>query len=247
MVSSTRLVGILFLATGISLLVAELFLRENVVLILGAGATFLGIYATAMSTERYVKGDTLVAGCAAGLENLDRIISELGVDGNAVYLPKSYVGEPRVFVPAKRGVTALPDLRGDPTFLTGTDAGELGILISPPGHRLCTLLEEELEIGLDGLEPAAIATMIPPIMSQGLGLAGSVEIDEENLTFTIGSPVCSELCKSGLKACRQVGCPICSSICEALSRSLGVALSLESLDYDGASDMVRASLSRLEG
>ncbi len=245
MADATRTVGFLFLATGVGLLVGEVFLKIDVLLVLGVGSIFLGIYSIAMSTELYVKSDVILAACAAGLENLDRVLGELGITGKAVYLPKAYAGEPRVFVPAGTGPTAVPDLRGDPTFLTGASS-QLGLVISPPGHRLCSLLEEELGMSLDGLEPAAVANTIPPLITQGLGLARSMEIDEESLSFRARSPACSDLCASGLRACQQVGCMICSSICEALSRSLDAALRLESLDYDKASDTVTVRLARLE-
>ncbi len=255
---NSRTIAYLFVITGTGLLATyaawgslqEEFgwgeTSKNTVLVLGAGATFLGIYAAAMSTERYVKAETIVSSCAAGLENLDRILTELRIEGRGIYLPKSHVGNPRVFIPASTKETALPDLRGDPTFLTGT-AGPAGLLISPPGHRLCTLLEEELELELDGLEPGTFSTLIPPLLSQGLGLAGSVEIDEEQMTFSISSPFCSELCSLGMKSCRQVGCPLCSCISEGLSRSLAMPLRIESLAYDATADMVKASLAKLGG
>ncbi len=251
-----KIIAYLFAITGIALLATYAawgFLEEefgwaetskNTVLVLGAGATFLGIYTAAMSTERYVKAETIVSSCAAGLENLDRILTELQIEGSGIYLPKSHVGKPRVFIPASTKDTALPDLRGDPTFLTGT-AGPAGLLITPPGHGLCTLLEDELEVELDELEPGGFATLVPPLLSQGLGLAESVEIDEERLTFSISSPFCSELCSLGMRSCRQIGCPLCSCISEGLSRSLATPLRLESLTYDAAADVVKATLSRL--
>ncbi len=218
---------------------------KNLALVLGTGTTFLGIYTSVMSTERYVKAETLASGFSASLENLDRIISELEIHGRGIYLPNDYVGEPRVFLPVKKGDVSIPDLRGDPTFLTGADAGELGILISPPGHHLCSLLEGELEARIEDLEPSTVATMVPPLLSHGFGLASYIEIDEQEPSFVIRSPASSDLCERELFSCTRVGCPLCSCLCEALSRSMDVALRLESLEYEAARNRVSVTLTRV--
>jgi len=247
MVNTTRIVGLVFLLIGIGLLVSELFFEGALPLVLGAGTSFLGVYTIAMSTERYVKADVLVAGFEASMENIDRVLRELKVSGRAVFLPKRYAGEPRIFLPARTGEITLPDLRGDPTFLTGVEADEAGILLFPPGHGLCILLEGELESEMEGLEPEAVATMIPPLLCQGLGLAKSIDIDEEKLTLELRSPVTFGFYGRNLKGAEQIGCPVSSCISEALSRSLDAALMVESVRYESGRELVEVVLRRLEG
>lgn len=220
---------------------------RNVALVLGAGTTFLGVYTSVMATETYVKSEVISSDFTAGMENLDRIIRELSVEGQGIYLPADYVGEPRAFLPVKRGDISLPDLRGDPTFLTGADASEPGILIFPPGHRLCDIAQREMEVDIEALDPEALATILPPLLSVGLGLAGSIEIDESDLVVTLTEPASRDLYESGLEAVRRLGCPICSCVCEALCRSMDTALRIESLEYDPGRGKVKASLARLEG
>jgi len=256
--ANARIIAYLFMIIGALLLVtyaawdvlqAEFTWEEtskNTVLVLGTGAAFLGIYAAAMSTERYVKAEALAAGCSSVLDNLNRIMTELNVNGNAVYLPASYAGEPRIFIPAKEGSGSIPDLRGDPTFLTGTTSSQLGLLISPLGHRLCQLLESELKAGLESLEPGAVASMVPPLLSQGLGLAASVDLDEEGMTCSIRSSVCSDQYRSGLRAAMRVGCPVASCMIEALARSENAAIRILSLAYDAQTDTAQIRLGRAE-
>ena len=242
----TKVFGFLSLFAGILMLVGEAWWQQNVLLILGSGSVFLGIYSIVLSTERYVKAEAFTASFGSEVENLDRIMVGLEIDGKAIYLPRDYAGSPRVFIPARDG-GPLPDVRADPVFVTGSGSSSMGIHMLPLGHSLLTYLEEELEAKVEDLEPSAVAVMLPPLLTQGLGLAASVEIDEVDLTFTVQSPICSSTCKRGLKACTNVGCPLCSCIAEALSRSLGAPLRLSALQYDLPTDRVSGRLEKIEG
>jgi len=98
---------------------------------------------------------------------------------------------------------------------------------------------------MEDLEASAVSTMVAPLLSRGLELAGSIEVDEGEPSFIVRSPVCSDVCERRLPSCIRVGCPVCSCICEALSRSMGLALRLDSLEYDSARDEVSVTLTRV--
>jgi len=66
--NATKVFGFLSLFAGIVMLVGEAWWQQNVLLILGAGSVFLGIYSIVLSTERYVKAEAFTASFEAKLK-----------------------------------------------------------------------------------------------------------------------------------------------------------------------------------
>ena len=80
-ISPTRLVSWFLLALG---LIALAFI--------GLGLTFWGALTLYITTEKYVKEILLNSTLLPTLANMDKILTELGYQGKAVYLPPKYLG-----------------------------------------------------------------------------------------------------------------------------------------------------------
>jgi hypothetical protein len=92
--SPTRLVSWFLLTLGLISIAFSINLESSVLAFIGLGLTFWGALTLYITTEKYVKEILLNSTLLPRLANMDKILTELGYHGKAVYLPPKYLKDP---------------------------------------------------------------------------------------------------------------------------------------------------------
>ena len=87
-----RLVTFFILALGLIALAFSIVYASSILAFIGLGLTFWGTLTLCITTEKYVKQTLLDPSIIPSLSNLNQILTELGYQGKAVYLPPKYLG-----------------------------------------------------------------------------------------------------------------------------------------------------------
>jgi len=100
-----------------------------------------------MITEKNIPKKISDVQVKGSMDNIYKIIKELNLDGNAVFLPKTdTLTEERIFIPPnKSGTIRIPDIddKHDNIIITGADGKNLGISIPPAGIKLLKEIEKD--------------------------------------------------------------------------------------------------------
>ena len=89
-----KLIGCTILLFGALSLFFSIFYEHTVLALIGLGLTFWGALTLYITTEKYVKEILLDSTLLPTLANMDKILTELGYQGKAVYLPPKYLKDP---------------------------------------------------------------------------------------------------------------------------------------------------------
>ena len=93
----------------------------------------------------------------ANIDTVKKLIKELNLQGNAVFLPKSEnLSEERIFIPPnKSGTLKIPEINEDNIILIAQDGKTLGISVPPSGLKLINEIEKDdafKNINIENLE-----------------------------------------------------------------------------------------------
>ena len=213
------------MATGAILLVFSLLVASTIVAFIGLSFTFWGILFLFTRSTDYIAHKVLDATNISPYATLDRIISDLNYDGNAIYIPSlsddnnlpahlSILKEMIVFISSKKIVTlpSIEKLMGKDFIIKDPE----GVCITPPGSGLVSLFENELQTSLTKLSPDELYYIIPKIIVTNLELASNLEVEAINETVhvKIVNSVYRNLysSKQNLKSITLIGCPLVSSL-----------------------------------
>ena len=226
--------GIVLLAAALVLLaVASLTNRgdqSSATLFLSGVACFLsGVFM--LSFSRSDPLDTEVASLlpVAGMLNQCRICADLGVRGDAWFLPPA--GEEsgiREFIPVQG--LEIPEVFPDFSFLT--DPASPGILLTPSAYPLLDYLERKGALQVPTAEPELLQG-IREICEDVLELAEKVEIERDGETLVMRVrgyrlfPGCLLVAAQSPKCCTMHPCGICSLVACLLARGLSLPWHLE--------------------
>lgn len=96
-------------------------------------------------TEKSIPKKINDAQIEANMDTINKIIKELNIQGNAVFLPKSDIlAEERIFIPSnKSGIIKIPDIKDNNIILKSKDGKNLGISVSPSGLKLLNEIEKD--------------------------------------------------------------------------------------------------------
>ncbi|AMM53292.1 hypothetical protein [Pyrococcus kukulkanii] len=213
---------------------------------IGLAALIIGAVVLAFKSEEYVRRDTLDLVVTSVQESLEKMVKDLGLEGNAVYLPPyENLPEGGVFIPLVKDYRIdLGKLSEDSVFLTEVSSErEMGLLIRPPGGKIVEKFEEHLEGEITSVpEVESVSTAVLKFLE----LAESVYIEDAGNTFYVYvKPRNIEFCKRRIKNCNQVACPICSSILLGLAKGSGQLLESEKFEIDG--ERVKITVKKLGG
>jgi hypothetical protein len=201
------------------------------------GLTFWGFLFLLLKQETYVKSTLLDSTATQSLENLNKILTELGYKGKGVYLPPKYLKDFKsgiVYVSKKKGnkIPSPEEKLEEKTFSSNPN----GLYIAPPGLDLTNLFEKEIGTDFIRTDLQYLQDNLPNLFIENLEIAQDLEINtEDNLVnVKITDSVYENFCKQARKLsniCNSIGCPLCSSIAGALTRATGKLVVIEKCEY----------------
>lgn len=108
-------------------------------------------------TEKSIPTKISDALVEANIDTVNKLIKELNLHGNAVFLPKSEnLTKERIFIPPnKSGILKIPEINEDNIILIAQDGKTLGISVPPAGLKLINELEKDnafKNINIENLE-----------------------------------------------------------------------------------------------
>ncbi|MCQ8893777.1 MAG: hypothetical protein NQU46_04005 [Methanolinea sp.] len=159
-----------------------------------------------------------------GMVNQCRVCADLGVRGDAWFLPSPGGDGPiREFVPV--GGNDLPGSLPDFSFVTGD--GAKGVLFVPAASALLDYSEKELSLSIPSTEREVISA-VRELCEDALELADRVEIvrDGDTLVMSVRgyrlSAGCRVIAGQSPKCCSMHPCGICSLVACILARGLNI-------------------------
>lgn len=228
--------GLTFLLLGVIALISSVVFTSSILTLLGLGLTFWGTLFLLVRPVTYVKSSLLDSTIMPSLTTLDRMLTQLNFQGNAVYLPpKSLKGskEGTLFIAAKKksAIPAIGDMPQGKVFMNSN-----GMCLVPLGQGLVNLFEQELGTNLFKTDFEYLQDNLPRLFIEDLELVEDFEIDANDnvvhvrMKGSVYSSVCSEVRKL-TNICPRVGCPLCSAIAYALAKATGKAVKIEKNEF----------------
>ena len=253
-ITPTKLVSLFLLALGLIALAFSIIYTSSILASIGLGLTFWGTVTLYIASEKYVKQTLLNSTIIPSLSNLNQILTELGYQGKAVYLPPKYLKDPetsKVYIPKNKN-TRLPtpeeiQQQEDKTFLKNPEAA----LITPLGLSLSKLFEKTLGTTFTKVDLEYLQQNLPKLFIEDLEIAENLEIRAEDdvtksttiqvkITNSIYDGVCKEA-RTLTHICGSIGCPICSAIACALAKATGkpITIDKEEQSQDGKTTRIQ--------
>ncbi len=239
----TRLTGYVVTFVGASVLAGSMAFSSTVWAIVGLVLTFWGVLFFFLKPTSLVKADLLDSASSSLLENVSRLISDLGLEGKGVYLPPRHLKDlssglifvstkDEVYVPTLREVE---EVKGK-VFLKNPS----GVCLVPSGVALVNLFERELGSSFSRVDLEYLIGNLPKVFVEAFEIAEDFEMSAEGgrvhvrIEGSIYRNLCNELRRFS-RVCEVFGCPFCSSIACALTRASNkpVVLDGTELSQDG--------------
>jgi len=249
----SKLSGYTLLLFGTLSLLLSTFYEQAILAFIGLGLTFWGALLLYIRSENYVKRNLLNSTTLPTLTNLNQILTELGYQGNAIYLPPKYFKDPetsKIFI-SKRKSTNLPtpeEIRQEEDKILLKNAE--GALIIPPGLSLSKLFEKTLGTSFTKVDLEYLQQNLPKLFIEDLEIAENLEIQTKPsktakkindsasviqvkyniIHVKITNSVYKDMCKEARKLpriCGDIGCPICSAIACSIAKASGKPVTIE--------------------
>lgn len=236
---------VLLAAAAVLLSVATLTGRNDVVsatLFLGGVGTFLSaVFVLSFAREQPFDAEVASLLSTSSTVNLCRAMADLGVRGDAWFVPTPGSGPVREFVPvAGQGVPGeVPDF----TFVTGT--GIPGIALLPAAAHLLEYCERTLALIVPQAE-GEISAAIRELAVDVLGLAEDVEVEREGESLVLTArgyrlfPGCLAVARESPKCCTMHPCGLCSLAACMLARGTGIPWQVTHVSLDERGKKVTA-------
>jgi hypothetical protein len=185
--------------------------------------------------EGYVRETLLDSTILPSLANLNQIITELGYEGKAIYLPPRYLKDfnsSRVYISMYKD-KKLPSpekiQKEDKVFLKNPE----GMVITPPGMELARLFEKTLGVNFVKVDLRYLEQNIPKLLIENLEVAQNILIKTENrlVCLEIEGSRYQSVCKEAKRfsnICGNLGCPLSSAVACAIAKATGSPTIIES-------------------
>jgi hypothetical protein len=211
-----KLFGIIFILFGIGFFIAYFFYPNSLYLKIGFTSILLGTFVIFLLTEKSNSKETSNANIEGNLETIQKIIKDLRLEGNAIFLPRSStLKEERILIPPnKTGIINIPNIDEDYVFLNGKDGKKLGISIPPSGLKLLKEIEKEEDFYKVDFEN--IEEKLQKFVGKNILKSISIKKQGNHWNLEIEQPI---FCPHNQKLCVQYPCPTCSAVLTAISRS----------------------------
>lgn len=224
---NTTLVGCLLLVFGLSALAGSIVYGSTILTFIGLGLTFWGALAFFVQPKDYVRTDLMNATGVSSLKAIDNMLLATGYRERGVYIRQHDFDNDSekavVFVPSEpfSTIPKLSGFEGDGTLLKDP----AGLLVSPPGHALATLIEKKLGFKLVNCGVEALAEALPKVIVEDLEIAKDVEIEVKGdyVRFKLYDSIYADFCYEVRESSRRcaLGCPMCSALASILTVATG--------------------------
>jgi len=174
------LVGVLAVAGGVVMPTSQ-----TVLFALGGIGVFAGVLTWYLTPERFVAasvGEGVFESVAAVG---DRLVGELGLTDDRVYVPRDAPGRVSLFVPQRSDYQVPPDGALDALFLVTDDPTQRGIAVRPTGQALFAEFERALS-GELASPPATLADQLVDGLVEQFEIASSARVDVESGRVAVG-------------------------------------------------------------
>jgi len=231
----TKIISLTLFCTGIAALTASILYSSSILAFIGLGLTFWGAILLYIKTEKYIQEALLDKTTFPSLITLNQMITELGLKGQAVYLPPKYLKDfesSKIFI-AKQEKTKLPtpeqiQKEEERMFVTNPE----GILLTPPGADLARLFEKTLDTSFTKADLQYLEDNMPRLLVEDLEIAENVKIETKKSLVYVKME--NSIYKNmHIEAERlpnikgSIGCPICSAIACAIAKMAGKPVIIE--------------------
>lgn len=197
---------------------------------IGFASIFIGLFMIFMITEKSIPKKASDAQIEGNMNVIKKIIKELNLNGNAVFLPKfDTLTEERILIPPNElGIIKIPIMNNNNVFLTGPNGENLGILIPPAGLKLLKEIENDEDFRNTDIENIEEKLQI----FVGLNLLKSVSFKKQQngWKLELDKPM---FCNNGQNLEMQYPCPTCSAVLTAITRALNEKIRIYSTTLDG--------------
>jgi hypothetical protein len=237
---SSDKISILFLISGILMLVFSIYAKSQILALIGLGLTFWGVLFILVKPVNLVEGNLLYNDAVSAYSTIERIINEFNYKGKGyyippypkdVYLPKYLKGlkESIVFIPAEKD-NIMPSIEeiAKSKFMSENPKGAL---ITPPGSGILTQIEETLKVDFTKIELTELSTILPSFILQDLNLAKEMgmELNADQVHMKMVDSLFKNLynVQNNLKSVDLLGCPIASAVACALAQTSGRIVTIQ--------------------
>lgn len=215
--------AILFLVSGIFLLVVSVFLGSQIICVIGLGLVFWGALFLLITPLKYVEGSFLITSTLPAYMTIDRMLKDLNPKNEAynipscprnVYLPEHLKGlrEIVTFIPAEHstGTAEIKEIEDDaedkflfenPKELLISIARDKflvenpkGLIITSPGIGLLDKIEQKRNTDLTKIPPNELDEILPSLLAE-LYLTKEIRMttNENNVTLQINGSLYKNL------------------------------------------------------
>jgi hypothetical protein len=207
-----KIIGVLLMIIGLLLLLNPTSLSIK----LAFALILIGILMIVLITEQSVPRKISSAQVEGNLAFVNRMIKELKLKGNAVFLPKSrLLTEERVFIPVQTTTDAtIPSFDDDVVISKGIFGENQGLSVPPSGLTLLKKIETEASfdhIGIENVEEK-LQTFV------GMNILKSVTLKKEPNGWKL-ELVRPEPCSVNEPTCTQYPCATCSAVLTAITKA----------------------------
>jgi len=221
-ISSSQIILFATLSLGVGLIVLSAFYPLSSLVIIGIAIISLAAVLLYITPVKHVPLTLLSASAEVAVANIERLISELNLTENGIYLPpKNLKKEPSlVFIPqmVKKPLATNEETNGK------LDSGErTGVLVTPPGAALSRLFEKELGLPFADTNIDKIQRRLQKLLVEDMALAESADIQIQGnvIAIEVVGSVLGEVCQqtdSHPRTHLQVGCLLSSAFACILAK-----------------------------
>lgn len=235
-------ISVLFLISGILILVFSIYSASQILALIGLGLTFWGALFALLKPKKLVEGSLLYNTAISAYLMTDRIVDDFKYKGKGYYLPP-YPKD--VYLPEY-----LKGLKASVVFISAKNTGNMpsieeiakgkfiskskeGVLVTPPGLGILTQIEEKLKVDFTKMNLNELCVVLPKFIMQDLNLAKQVEIKSngDQVQLKMFNSLYKNLYsrQSNLKSVVFLGCPIASAVACALAKNSGRTVTIQKL------------------
>jgi hypothetical protein len=228
---------------GLSLVTISAFYVSSFLAILGVTIAFWSVVFTYIKPMKHVPITLFNAALEGCSNNIEGILAENKSMQKGIYLPPKNllnVESSLIFVPTRIDFV-LPNSQNVEKNFAGN-----GIFISPPGHGLYKIFEQQLDKPFSRFNMQQLQFLLPKILVEDLGIVEAVDFkySDNVITVNIKGSAFDTLCNdtdSYPRTHSQIGCVFASAIACTLAKVIGLPLIIQQEQHDSDNHMTGIS------
>jgi hypothetical protein len=230
---NSNLIAIMFLASGIVLIIVSVFFNSQILSLIGVGLTFWGALFLLISPSKHVEASFLITSSLPEYMNIDRMLNYIKSKNDAYNIPpyprdiclsedQECLKEMIAFIPAENinGLAVIEDIAQGKLLFDNSK----GLLITPPGISILAKIEQKHNTDFTRIPLSELDKTLPIFLSE-LNLAKEIEMttNENEIVLKIIDSFYKKLYtkKYGLKSINLLGCPLVNAAACAIAKSTG--------------------------